>query len=678
MPCSVAMERHLAHLNPQQRRAVEATEGPLLVLAGAGTGKTRVITARIAHLLHHGTSPESILAVTFTNKAAREMRERVNAQAGPRAAPVTLCTFHSFCARLLRRHGERLGLAPRFTICDSSDQLAAVRAALRELRVAEAKLKPQAALSRISLWKNRMVSVEQALQQEGDETDELAARCYRRYQAHLQRSRVIDFDDMLLLALRLVQEHEDVLAALQQRFLYLMVDEYQDTNGPQYQLLRELAGERRNLCVVGDDDQSIYGWRGADVARILAFDQDFPGAGVVRLETNYRSTEEILEAANAVIRNNGTRHAKELRSAQGSGVPVCWLQLFDEQNEASFVVAELQLAVENKEASWGDFAILFRTQAQPRLFEAEMRRRQVPYTLVGSQSFFDRKEVRDVLAFLRLVENPDDETALLRVVNVPPRGVGKSTIDKVVAWATEQGIGAAEAFARSAEIGSLPPRAVQSVADLRAGLSSLRMKLDHGGSLTAVVEQLLERVGYRSEVERCYDDEATRSLRWNGVREVLDCAANYERSATRPTLTGFLEELALTANDDPTEEDEQQRDAVTLMTLHAAKGLEFPRVYLVGFEEGVLPHRRSAVEDSVEEERRLAYVGITRARRVLTVTWCEQRSRYGRLARCHPSRFWFEATDSVPPVDWRATGSEAPPPVAKARATKKRTAKKRY
>jgi ATP-dependent DNA helicase UvrD/PcrA len=672
--------RHLASLNPEQRLAVESTEGPLLVLAGAGSGKTRVITTRIAHLLSNGIDPGSILAMTFTNKAAREMRDRVGKMVGDlQAEGLTISTYHSFCVRVLRRYADRIGQRKDFTICDAADQHVAMRGALRELRVADTDIRPAAAVAQISLWKNQLLSVEAALDQPGDDRDILLARAYRRYEMQLRRSRVLDFDDLLLFTLKLLKEQDDVRLALQDRFQYLMVDEYQDTNGPQYEILRSLVGPKRNLCVVGDDDQSIYGWRGADVSKILGFENDFPEAKVVRLETNYRSTPEILEAANLLIKNNVTRHAKELRAASDMGVPVTWLPLFDELHEANFIVTEIRQIVERGEAHWGEFAILFRSKVQPRPFEAELRRQHIPYTLVGSQSFFDRKEVRDVLAYLKTMANADDEISLLRILNVPPRGVGKASVDKVVAVATEQGCGANQIFDQLAAGETplqLPERTLKSITDLRLNLTSLRSKLDHGSDLPSVVRDLLERVGYRDEIDRCYDDAVTREARWNGVLELVDFAANYAASAKRPTLAGFLEELTLDAEDQRDDQEENETpQAVTLMTLHGAKGLEFPRVYLVGFEEGVLPHKRSAVEGTVEEERRLAYVGITRARRVLTVSWVEQRSSYGRPARCHASRFYYEVHGETPPDGWVAADAQSAPPKPAAK-TKRRPRRK--
>jgi DNA helicase-2/ATP-dependent DNA helicase PcrA len=998
----------LEGLNEEQRRAVETTEGPVLVLAGAGSGKTRVITRRIAFLLSKGAAAQSILAVTFTNKAAREMRSRVAELVGPAVAKeLTVSTFHSFCVRLLREHAEAAGLPPRFTICDESDQLTAVKNALRDLRIAEARVHPKAALSRISLLKNRLAGPREALDQAVDDYDELVARAYAAYDERLRRSRAVDFDDLLLLSQRLLHGNADVRRKLQDRYRYLMVDEYQDTNGPQYEILRALAGARRNLCVVGDDDQclvrgtsvtqadgttraierlrpgdrvlsalgsgrfgparvtrvfrksysgpgveitlrsgkrltstpehthfagyrlgltpqtyftylmhkrgvgfrlgttqvytagqekpmlgfaqrsvqehadgvwivgthpnenearadeyiaslryriptlpfvprrgkghhglvhdprylarvfkafntsdgarrllsdrglslehphcsprsrdsnrrrvvltlcgdgrgrsslhrisisgndaagrraleslglrvrpakktskgwrvessfrrfealqdvaarirtaldasvervarlgtrrgdgtrgaslpflpagsvlpgmamfasdgtydivervrriplkrqvydldvedshnfiansvvthnSIYGWRGADVRKILGFEKDFPGTTVVRLETNYRSTEPILAAANAVIRHNRSRHEKTLKAASGPGEPVRVLDMHDEEHEAEFVVDEIAREVRNGRARYGDFAVLFRTAVQPRTFEARLRSGRIPYELVGGMSFFDRKEVRDVLAYLRLAANPLDEASLLRVVNVPARGVGKTTIDRLLDAATKEGVSAG-VVADWPSVPGVSPEAHDSIRRFRRTLAEFGPRACAVGMPQAIREMLLA-VRYQDEIDRCYEDAVTRQARWAAVEEVLNLSENYARRAPRGTLEDFLEEVALAGEDEREETDDAApRDAVTLMTLHSAKGLEFPRVYLVGVEEGLLPHERSIAEDTVEEERRLMYVGITRARRHLTVTRVTSRAKYGRREPCKPSRFIAE------------------------------------
>ena len=642
----------LSTLNPAQRDAVTTTEGPLLVLAGAGTGKTRVITTRIAYLVSLGVDPASILAVTFTNKAAGEMRERVAQLAGERAREITVGTFHAFCARVLREHGHALGLPRKFTICDASDQLSAVKSAMRELRVHETTMHPSAVLARLSLAKNRMETPESFLASgDGGGRDQLVGSVWQRYQQYLTRTRALDFDDLLLEAVRLLREHEDVRSHYRKRYLYVLVDEYQDTNHPQYEIVKQIGGEHRNVCVVGDDDQSIYGWRGADIRKILGFHHDFKGAKVVRLQTNYRSTRPILEAANTVIRKNASRHEKALESARGDGAPVRFVRLKDETSEAQFVVEEMRKPLRLEEARPQDFAILCRTQVQFRAFEAELRANGLPYVVVGGMSFFDRKEVRDVVAFLKLAVNPRDETALLRVINTPARGVGKASLDRVVAFATDHGISASEAFERASEIDGLSPQAVAGYRALRAAVDGSELA-DAGSNLVFRLGRFLEAIAYRDEVKRLYPEPLAREARWAGVLEVLNFAENHVRRSARPSLHGFLEELALTSGDAPGEKPDPRGDAVTLMTLHAAKGLEFPHVFLVGMEEGLLPHARAVAEGGVEEERRLAYVGITRAMTTLTLSWAFERAKYGRRANTVPSRFLFEAQGEAPPKGW--------------------------
>jgi len=660
------MSTLLEGLNPEQRLAITTTEGPLLVLAGAGTGKTRVITVRIAHLLSLGVAAEHVLALTFTNKAAAEMRERVGALVGhKRAKQLFVGTFHAFCLQTLRAHAKTLGYGRGFTICDAADQLSTLKAALRELKVGEARIQPAALQARISLLKNRLVSSADFLSKAAGDEDELLGRAWESYRERLRRARALDFDDLLLETLALLRTRAAARRELEQRYRYVLVDEYQDTNAPQYEILRAIAGRHRNLCVVGDDDQSIYGWRGADVAKILGFERDFPDAKVVRLETNYRSTSQILGAANRVIANNPSRHEKHLRSARGDGAPVLAVKLEDEPREAEHVAREIQELVEKREARLGDFAVLFRTGTQPRAFEAEFRARRIPYLLVGGMSFFDRKEVRDVLAFLRLVVEPEDETALLRVVDCPPRGVGKKSIDRALDFASANGITLAKAFERAAEIEGLAAAPVEAVAELRERIASAG-KSTAGKKLAARIRRVLEAVGYSAEIERCYPDPQTRLARWNAVEELLDLA---ERRASSD-LPRFLQDLALSADD--AAEAPGARDAVTLMTLHAAKGLEFPRVYLVGLEEGLLPHARSVAEDGVEEERRLAYVGITRAREHLTLTFAATRTRQGRRVESMPSRFLFEIKGEAPPKGWRPVGRPSSEAAASATTAKKK------
>jgi DNA helicase-2/ATP-dependent DNA helicase PcrA len=649
----------LAKLNPDQREAVTTTEGPLLVLAGAGTGKTRVITTRIAHLISLGVDPASVLAVTFTNKAAGEMRERLAALAGEKARVVTLGTFHAFCARVLREHGHALGLPRKFTICDASDQLSAVKSAMRELRVHETTMQPSAVLARVSLAKNRMQTPEGFLAEGSGGRDQLVGSVWQRYREYLARTRTLDFDDLLLEAVRLLSDHEDVRALYRKRYRHVLVDEYQDTNHPQYEIVRLIGGGHRNVCVVGDDDQSIYGWRGADVRKILGFHRDFEGAKVVRLQTNYRSTRPILEAANAVIRKNAARHDKALESVRGDGEPVRFARLKDETGEAQFVVEAIQRQL-RAGAKPSDFAILCRTQVQFRPFEGELRANGLPYVLVGGMSFFDRKEVRDIVAFLKLAVNPRDETSLLRIINTPPRGVGKASLDRVLAFATDHGIPASEAFERGAEIEGLSPQSVEGFQKLRGALDRSGLA-DAGRQLVTRLDAFLSTIDYKGELTRLYSEPMVREARWAGVIEVLNFAENHVRRSAKPSLLGFLEELALSSGDGPEEKPEIRGDAITLMTLHAAKGLEFPHVFLVGLEEGLLPHARAVAEGGIEEERRLAYVGITRAMTTLTMSFAFERAKYGRLVRSVPSRFLYEARGENTPDGWLGIEASAVP-----------------
>jgi DNA helicase-2/ATP-dependent DNA helicase PcrA len=658
-------------LNPQQLKAVTTTAGPVLVLAGAGTGKTRVITVRTAHLLAKGIRADRVLAVTFTNKAAREMRSRIAKLTGKgKAEALTVGTFHSFCAKTLRNHAEHLGLPRSFTICDASDQQAAIKSAMRELRIADTTMHPRAAGARISLLKNQLVSSAQFLDKACDDTEELLGRIYARYDELLRRQRSLDFDDLLLCTRNLLKDVDVVRAQFQDQYRYVMVDEYQDTNGPQYEIVASIAQTHRNLCVVGDDDQSIYGWRGADVQKILGFENDFPGATVVRLETDYRSTSAILDAANKVIAHNTSRHGKTLRSALGPGTPPLVLDFPDEIEEAEAVVNDIAHRVRQGQIVPGDVAILYRTQQQPRPMESQLRANSLPYVLVGGQSFFDRKEVRDVLSYVRLLNNPEDEASFLRIVNRPARGIGKGSVDKLLALATESGESIFKACHHALEEGLLKPIAADALSDLLATIEKLRTP-EVTDDIVSRVGRLLDEVSYRAEVDRVYPDEKTRRDRWNGVLEVFDLAENYVSRSANPKLSDFLERVAL-AQDDSTSEDPSKRNAVTLMTLHAAKGLEFPEVYLVGAEEGLLPHMRSVEEDTIDEERRLMYVGITRAQERLAITRAASRSRFGTRSESMASRFLFEMQGTEPPEGWMP--AQPPDRDAEGRAKPKRKA----
>lgn len=656
-----AVHSLLETLNPEQREAVETTEGPLLVLAGAGTGKTRVVTSRIAYLIARGVKPEHILAVTFTNKAAAEMRERLGEMIGPKAEGLMASTFHSFCLRLLRDRTEELGMPRGFSICDPGDQLTLITKALREVRAPSTVVKPRDAQSLISLAKNRLEGPDQLARRVGGERGELVALAWERYQAALKRRRKLDFDDLLLETGRILRD-PNLRAEVADLHRYLLVDEYQDTNGPQFEIVRAIAGGHRNLCVVGDDDQSIYGWRGADMSKILSFEQHFPGAKVVKLETNYRSTAPILRCANRLIANNTGRHEKALRSALGDGEPIQLVTMRDEEVEAEKVVARIKELVDAGH-HLDEFAILFRTAVQARPFEQELRMRGIPYTLVGGQSFFDRKEVRDVLAYLRLLDNPDDEEALLRVLNAPPRGVGKATIDKCLAHATAEGISIGAVFLKGEGVPGVRDDRIAPAQRLLTRLATLRsLYPDSSQNLVPLIRKTIDEVGYEEEVRRCYEDEAERTKRWEGVEEILNAAENHARKRKRPRLGAFLDEILLRADEKDDAEKAAQRLTVTLMTLHASKGLEFPRVFLVGLEEGILPHLKAAAEDTIEEERRLAYVGITRAQRSLQMSYCLERARGGHRIQRHPSRFVLELQQREPPAGWLAAGQEKPPP----------------
>lgn len=678
---TAAIERLLRGLNEPQREAVTTLQGPLLVLAGAGTGKTRVITFRMANLLASGVPAENILAMTFTNKAAGEMRERVGQLVGQTGEGLTVSTFHSFCLEVLRAHKQEIGFAGGFSLCDGADQLTHCRAALRELHVGSKSLTPPQLSARISLLKNRVVDPEQALEQAGDTFEELVARGYRRYQDRLRAAQQLDFDDLLTELLRLYREHEEVLARHQERYQYLLVDEYQDTNQVQYDILRRLAGDRQNLCVVGDDDQSIYSWRGADITKILSFDKDYAGTKVVRLETNYRSTRDILSLANRLIVHNTDRHPKELRSHIGSGELVQAVLMKDEDYEAEYIVRQiLELTRGREDAAQGtegprpfsDFAVLFRTAVQARCFEAELRLKDVPYRLVGGMSFFDRKEVRDLLAYLRLASHPHDEPSLLRALNAPPRGVGKTSLERALEWATAQGCSLLTAFQEAGPEARIPDAARRTVVDLAARMGQLAEQFA-GDQLVALIERIVEEADYRREVTRAYPDPSEAEKRWQAVEELANMAEGYvRRSRKRSSLQGFLDEVTLIQDD--RDKDDDRREQVTLMTLHASKGLEFPQVYLVGLEEGILPHGRAVAEDTIEEERRLCYVGITRAQRVLTLSYCNERARFGTRVPCHPSRFLFEIKGSEPPSDWEPA---LPPEEAAARRAKKKSKKGR-
>ncbi len=637
-------------LNAAQNEAVTTLSGPLLVLAGAGTGKTRVITMRIANLIRHGIDPERILSVTFTNKAAKEMLERALALLGgrPKRRP-WISTFHSFCVRVLRQEIEVLGYPKNFTIYDRSDQEATARRALRDMRVAEKQMKPGDLINRIGQWKSQGVLSHEASEYVDHDGDLLAAMGYKKYQSVLKASGSVDFDDLLLLTNDLFRNHPDVLERYQQRFDHVQIDEYQDTNGSQFDLIAALVRKHKNLCVVGDDDQSIYGWRGADVAHILKFPTVFPGAKVVRLQENYRCTEQILGLANSIVKHNRNRHDKRLFAFKNVPGSVRYREYENEDVEAETVVREIEFHVRNQRAEANDYAILFRTNEQPRAFEFQLRRFKVPYVLLGERSFFDNKECRDLMAYLRIISQPLDEQSLLRIINTPARNISDASVEKILAKAVQSKVRFWDAVPELRDVKEITPKAAAAVESFEQLLADFRRRFDEAPKRMAeTFHDLLETIDYDNEILRSYKTPEQQMVRQGIVEQVIEMLQQYAANNDEPTLAGFLDETALSGRDDePDKEDQLKQRGVRLMTIHAAKGLEFPRVYLVGMEEGLLPHRRSVeAEDetpqSIEEERRLCYVGITRARDSLTLTRALFRKKWGRMRETTPSRFLHE------------------------------------
>ncbi|MCA9077422.1 MAG: UvrD-helicase domain-containing protein [Planctomycetaceae bacterium] len=639
-------------LNDEQRAAVNTLFGPMLVLAGAGTGKTRVITHRIVQLIRSGVAPDRILSVTFTNKAAKEMQERTADLIGRRLpAKPFISTFHSLCVRILREEIEHLGYPSRFQIMDRGDQESAARRVLRDIRVTEKSLRPGDLLGVISRWKSAGVSAERAADASENDQDFLAAMGYRRYQEQIRASGAVDFDDLLLLTDRLFTEFPDVLERQQAKFDHVQIDEYQDTNGIQFRLIAALVQQHRNLCVVGDDDQAIYGWRGAEVRHILGFNSHFPEAKVFRLEDNYRCTDRILELANRLVRHNKGRHPKTLRAHKTSTQEVRVLEYPDEQQEAEKVVLEIRFLSQKRDVPYRDIAILFRTNEQPRMFEAEMRRTGVPYVLIGSQSFYDRKEIRDMLSYLKVMSHPQDEASLFRIINVPARGIGAKTVEKLQERAVREGRSFWDVVHEARQSGELPAKANTGLQDLEHLLHSFRRRFEESPrQMEHLMRELIDTIHYESEIERQYKDPQQQLARTAVIDEFVESLGEYVQSTARPSLDDYLTSITLEGRDEePDKEAQAAENAVKLMTMHSAKGLEFPRVYMVGMEEGLLPHKRSvdATEKEIEEERRLAYVGVTRAKDVLTFTRAATRRKWGKVRESVASRFLFEMFDEA-------------------------------
>jgi superfamily I DNA/RNA helicase len=655
---------NLNSLNPQQRQAVETLKGPLLILAGAGTGKTRVITFRIAHLIAKGVPPANILAVTFTNKAAREMQERVlkliprpkTPDARASDTRPTICTFHSLCVRILRQHIERLGYKRNFVIYNESEQLGAVKKILAQISAKGEKTDPAAVLALLSRFKN---GGERATVFADESVRALAQHIKSRYETALHACNAVDFDDLILLTLRLFKEHPDVLDACRARYRYIMADEYQDTNATQFQLVHALTVKHRNFCVVGDDDQSIYGWRGAEIGNLLDLEKHFPEVKIIKLEQNYRSTNTILDAANAIIKNNVRRRPKQLWSGKGRGDKIVLRAYTNDDDEARNLVEQIEFARRAHGVPWLHHAVLFRTNVQSRPLETAFRTAGVRYHLIGGQSFFDRSEIRDFLAYLKVFINPHDDISLLRIANVPARGLSDVTMERLLAASYERKGSVFAAMKNPAVQGGFQTKARGSIEAFVAFIERTRAQLHHAASsprpLQSWSEHFLEETGYFKELHRLEKNPENAEARIRNLRELtatLDQgragsplpAADGAHGVTRPTpladqLQSFLEDITL---DSEREEEKEAGDAVTLITMHSCKGLEFPRVYIVGLEDGLLPHARSAAEGTLDEERRLFYVAVTRAMQSLTLSHCAGRMRYGQLMPCHPSRFLKE------------------------------------
>ena len=633
-------------LNEQQKQGVFTTEGPVLILAGAGSGKTRVLTHRVAYLIQEkGVAPWHIMAITFTNKAAGEMRQRIDDMIDYGAESIWVATFHSSCVRILRRFADRMGYATNFTIYDSDDQKTLMKDICKRLEIDTKMYKERTFLNEISSAKNELISDQEfANQAMGDFRKTKTAQVYREYQARLKQNNAMDFDDLIMNTVELLKLDPEVLNYYQEKFQYVMVDEYQDTNTAQFELVRLLAGGKNNLCVVGDDDQSIYKFRGANIYNILNFEKHFPDATVIKLEQNYRSTGNILEAANGVIANNEGRKAKRLWTDAGTGDKVSFEQFDSAYEEADFIARDIGRRVAKGEYTYGDCAILYRTNAQSRLLEEKLIASNIPYKIVGGVNFYSRKEVKDLLAYLKTVDNAQDELAVRRIINIPKRGIGAASLAKVSAYAEVNSLNFYQALERAREIPGLGRAAgkMEPFVDLIASLRELAAL----GGVSAVLEEVLEQTGYVRELEA--EDTPEAQARIENIDELMNKAISYEQENEEPTLSGFLEEVALVADIDSLAEDQNY---VVLMTLHSAKGLEFPNVYLSGMEDGLFPSYMSITSDDaeaeLEEERRLCYVGITRAKEHLTITGARMRMQRGETQYHKISRFVKEIPEEV-------------------------------
>ena len=628
-------------LNPMQKQAVEHMEGPLLILAGAGSGKTKVLTCRIANLLAHGVQPYRILAITFTNKAATEMKQRAERMIGAAAKDVWLSTFHSFCARFLRREIEATELYKKnFVIYDTSDSQAVIKDALKQLELDEKQYTPGSLLNAISNAKNQLQGPRTYRKLADGFFQEKVADVYDIYQKKLRDNNALDFDDLLMVSVALLEEHEDIREKYQRRFQYILVDEYQDTNGAQYQLTKILAAGHKNLCVVGDADQSIYGWRGADIRNIMDFENDYPEATTIKLEQNYRSTKTILAAANAVIEHNTDRKKKELWTENPEGEKITTYQAVDERDEAQFIATTMMKQKTIFNVAYGDMAVLYRTNAQSRILEEGLMAARIPYTMVGGLKFYDRKEIKDVIAYLRVLFNPLDSVSLLRIINVPKRGLGQTTVTKLMEYAAAEDLTLFDVISNPELLAMIPGLTARVKRPLELFTEFLFNTMAIAGNLSMddLIERVLEESGYKKELEDDKKPEAKDRL--ENLKEFVGMAKEFMKSEEQPTLENFLAHISLVSDIDGADLED---DRVTLMTLHAAKGLEFPIVFLAGMEEGVFPHSRTLMDlRQLEEERRTCYVGITRAERKLYLTYARTRMLYGHTNANPPSRFLKE------------------------------------
>ncbi|MBI4979010.1 MAG: UvrD-helicase domain-containing protein [Spirochaetes bacterium] len=625
-------------LNKPQQEAVDHKDGPLLILAGAGSGKTRVITSRIAKLIASGVPPAHILAVTFTNKAAKEMRERVISTIGDKPKQLVVSTFHAFCLRVLKLDIERLGYKKNFTIYNMSDQRALVRNVMKEVRVNINSFDEGLFLNYIDRWKNKYILPNEITPQNDFET--WAVNVYRLYMKYLKGYNAVDFNDLINLVIELFEQYPEVLERYRERFRYIMIDEYQDTNPSQYKLAMLLAAKYRNLAVVGDDDQSIYGFRGSDVSIILSFEKDFPEAKIIRLEENYRSTASILNVANELIAKNESRRAKKLFTSMGDGKRPRLVAADDDRAEAVWVAEDMMQRVVMRSTKYSDAAVLFRMNAQSRPFEEEFRVRNIPYTVVGAFEFYERKEVKDVLAYLKLFVNPEDDVSFLRIINFPRRGIGDGTVTKLTHESVEKNLPLYEVLLTAAKNPDIPDKAQKGIVELIGLVQKYGEIFKETKDIAGNVKEFLEETAFDGEVVMTSDTKEKAGKKLENIESLVNGIAEYQRSLKEPTLKGYLDRITLMNQEDT--EEEEKKEGVTLLSIHSAKGLEFPFVYIVGMEQGILPHYKSVLPHEIEEERRLSYVAITRAREELTISYALARSRQGRMVETQPSLFLAE------------------------------------